>query len=253
MRSARDGQANILLLTRGRYRAYLVGGDADIADALALRTLAFGAPGGADDLDPMCTHLLIHDSQSGTLVCCLRMLAFPNGGAATRSYSAQFYDLSPLEELAAPMVEIGRFCIHPDWRDPDILRIAWGAITLFVDARGVALLFGCSSFSGVDPAPYLDAFAMLKARHLAPLALRPGVHWPDPFHFAALLRRGPDTQKAAAQMPPLLRSYLLMGGRVSDHAVIDRHMNTLHVFTMLDIATIPLARKRLLRAIAASH
>ena len=30
-----------------------------------------------------------------------------------------------------------------------------------------------------------------------------------------------------------------MGGWVSDHAVVDRQMNTLHVFTGLEIAAIP--------------
>jgi len=52
-------------------------------------------------------------------------------------------------------------------------------------------------------------------------------------------------------MPPLLRTYLLMGGWVSDHAVVDGQMNTLHVFTGLEIAAIPPARARLLRAVAA--
>jgi putative hemolysin len=51
-------------------------------------------------------------------------------------------------------------------------------------------------------------------------------------------------------MPPLLRTYLMMGGWVSDHAVIDRHLNTLHVFTGVEIGTIPATRKRLLRALA---
>jgi putative hemolysin len=58
-------------------------------------------------------------------------------------------------------------------------------------------------------------------------------------------------EKAALQMlPPLLRSYLMMGGWVSDHAVIDHQMNTLHVFTGLEIAAIPEGRKRLLRGAA---
>ena len=51
-------------------------------------------------------------------------------------------------------------------------------------------------------------------------------------------------------MPPLLRSYLAMGGWVSDHAVVDAHLGTLHVFTGLEINVIPPARKKLLRAIA---
>jgi putative hemolysin len=48
----------------------------------------------------------------------------------------------------------------------------------------------------------------------------------------------------------LLRSYLSMGGWVSDHAVVDRNLNTLHVFTGLEIRSIPPARARILRAIA---
>ena len=42
-----------------------------------------------------------------------------------------------------------------------------------------------------------------------------------------------------------------MGGWVSDHAVIDRDLDTLHVFTGLAIAAIPPHRAAALRALAA--
>jgi L-ornithine Nalpha-acyltransferase len=48
-----------------------------------------------------------------------------------------------------------------------------------------------------------------------------------------------------------LRSYLSMGARVSDHAVIDRNMNTMHVYTALKIAEIPVGRARMLRTLSA--
>ena len=70
------------------------------------------------------------------------------------------------------------------------------------------------------------------------------------FRYAARLRRTPDAKTAMRKMPPLLRTYLVMGGWVSDHAVVDRQMNTLHVFTGLEIGAIPPARKKLLRAVA---
>ena len=71
------------------------------------------------------------------------------------------------------------------------------------------------------------------------------------FEFARRLRRKPDLKAAQAKMPPLLRTYLLMGGWVSDHAVIDRDLGTLHVFTGLEIGAVPPARARLLRGLAA--
>jgi hypothetical protein len=51
-------------------------------------------------------------------------------------------------------------------------------------------------------------------------------------------------------MPPLLRSYLLMGGWVSDHAVVDPDLGTLHVFTGLEIRNVPPSRAALLRGVA---
>ncbi len=52
------------------------------------------------------------------------------------------------------------------------------------------------------------------------------------------------------KMPPLLRSYQLMGGWVSDHAVVDTDLDTLHVFTGLEVRAIPESRARALRLVA---
>ncbi len=239
------------LLSKGRYRAECATSLSEISEAQALRTLAFATGDtDADAFDPLCAHVLIRDVSSGALVCCFRMLVMENGRAVSGSYSAQFYDLSALEGFGGRMVEMGRFCIHPDWTDPDILRVAWGAMTRFVDENEVEMLFGCSSFAGTETEEYLDAFAMLKHRHLAPKRWLPRVKAPDVFRYAARLRRKPDAKKAMLRMPPLLKTYLMMGGWVSDHAVVDRQMNTLHVFTGVEIGAIPPARKRLLRAVA---
>ena len=238
-------------LTRGRYRTSTAHTDSDLAAAQTLRGLAFGTSGpDIDRFDTECTHVLVHDIKSGTLVCCFRLLVLEGGAELPASYSAQFYELSALQGYQGRMVEMGRFCVHPDWNDPDILRVAWGAMTAFVDENEIEMLFGCSSFAGTETADYLDAFAMLKARHLAPKRWLPRVKAPDVFRYAARLRRKPDAKKAMLRMPPLLRTYLMMGGWVSDHAVVDRQMNTLHVFTGLEIETIPPARKRLLRVLA---
>ena len=149
------------------------------------------------------------------------------------------------------MAEMGRFCIRPGLGDPDILRVAWAAMTRLVDAQDVAMLFGCSSFAGVEADPYLDAFAVLGRRHLAPRRWWPRVKAPRVFRFAERLsRHRPDLAAAMRNMPPLLRSYLMMGGWVSDHAVIDRQMGTLHVFTGVEIRAIPEPRQRMLRALA---
>ena len=241
-------------LSKGRYRARLADTSADIEAAQALRYRCFVDPQGsgldADSFDAICAHVLVEDRSSGDLVCCFRLMPLDSGAAIGDSYSAQFYDLDALGQFTGRMVEMGRFCIAPDRRDPDILRVAWGAMTRFVDEQQIEMLFGCSSFKGTDEAAYLDAFAMLKHRHLAPSRWLPRVKAPRVFRFAQKMRRKPDAKRAMLTMPPLLRTYLMMGGWVSDHAVVDCDLNTLHVFTGLEIAAVPPARARLLRAVA---
>ncbi|MEX0305558.1 MAG: GNAT family N-acetyltransferase [Leisingera sp.] len=240
-----------VFLTRGRYRVRLAAAPEDVSAAQSLRSLCFQTPGhDRDAFDPVCTHVLVEDRKGGALVCCFRLQLFEGGPDLEHSYSAQFYDLTAMNGFEGRMAEMGRFCIHPERTAPDILRVAWGAVAVLVDANDVQMLFGCSSFAGTSADKYLDAFAMLKHRHLAPKRWLPRVKSPEVFRFAARLRRKPDAKKAMLRMPPLLRTYLMMGGWVSDHAVVDAKMNTLHVFTGLEIGAIPASRKRLLRAVA---
>ncbi len=238
----------------GRYTTRFAENAADVASAQALRRETFRGEGQGSDVDAfdsICKHVLVEESDTGHLVCTFRLLLLANGSEIDKSYSAQFYDLESLHDIKGKIAEMGRFCIDPAFNDPDILRIAWSVMTRFVDDNDVELLFGCSSFSGTDFAEYTDTFALLKERHLAPKRWLPKTKAPRVFHFANTLKLfKPNLKAAQRRMPPLLRTYLLMGGWVSDHAVVDNDLNTLHVFTGMEIKSIPANRKRLLRAMA---
>ena len=201
----------------------------------------------SDEFDARCRHMMIEETGTGALVCCLRFLPL-RGAEIGQSYAARHYGLARLAGYPGRVMELGRFCVHPDWRDPAIVRTAWAALMRFMDQTGVELIFGCSSFEGIDDRRYRDAFALLGERHLAPGRWRPAMKAPQAFSFARRLRGCcPDPRRASRQMPPLLRSYLLMGGWVSDHAVIDRELDTLHVFIGVEIARMPPARAESLR------
>jgi len=236
---------------RGRYRVRFSYDAGDIAAAERLRAAVFRGDPELSDLevlDTRCCHVLVERAEDGALVCCFRMSGFADGSLLDQSYAAQFYDLSRLKRFPKTCVELGRFCTVPGEVDPDILRAAWAAVTAYVDAQGVGLLFGCSSFNSTEALTHQDAFALLHARHKAPPQWRPEVKAPETMQFNTL--PAPNTKRALAQMPPLLRTYLGMGGWVSDHAVIDRDLQTMHVFTGVEVAAIPPARKRALRLLA---
>lgn len=240
------------IIEKGPYRARFANGAADILAVQRLRYAAFhdGAEGiDADEFDEICHNVMVERIEDGALLGCFRFMHLSPGASVKECYSAQFYELSHLVAFESDLLEMGRFCIDPSINDPNIVRIAWTVITRYVDAHQIGMLFGCSSFAGTDAQKYEDAFALLKERHIAPRRWLPRAKAPRVFQFAKKLRlKKPNLKLAQKRMPPLLRTYLTMGGWVSDHAVVDTHMNTLHVFTGLEIAAIPPNRKRLLRA-----
>jgi putative hemolysin len=236
------------LLLQNRYQVTFDREPETLSSALKIRALHFGAV-DSDEFDAGCTHVLIRDIQTGDFVCAFRFLHMESGAEISKSYAAQFYGLEKLAGFSQPIMEIGRFCVDANKVDPNVLRIAWAAIARYVDHNDIGLLCGCSSFNGNDFTPYRHAFALLKHRHLAPLQWRPLPKSADVIAFGTDDKMPkPDIRLATQQLPSLLRTYLTMGGWVSDHAVIDPVLNTIHVFTGVEIDKIPAARKRLLRA-----
>ena len=232
------------LLQKGRLRARLAQSTEDLHAAQMLRGLCFHGSGlDADTFDAQYEHVLI-EADGGEVLGCFRFYLLEEVNALSHCYSAQFYDLAPLCNFCAPMIELGRFCIRPGPPEPDVLRLAWATLTRLVDQYGVGLLFGCASFKGADDHRHGTSLARLARDHIGPKHMRPGKK------AARTLPLLPDQASSDAPLPPLLKTYLAMGGWVCDHAVVDNVMDTLHVFTAVEIATIPEGRARLLRALA---
>lgn len=237
--------------TRGAFTARLCRTPDDFRAALTLRDLSFGA-NNADAFDARCQHVLIENSGTRGPVCVFRLAVSDRGADILSGYAAQFYDLSALARTSHPLIEIGRFCLHPAWHDPDTLRLAWGTLAQIVADSGAVMLFGCSSFPGADPARHTQSFRLLHDRYIGPANLVPALKSPSALRLSTF-RGAQVTGPARAQqsLPPLLRSYLRMGGWVADHVVPDTSMNTVHVFTALPVAAVPLLRARTLRRITA--
>ncbi len=235
------------------YRTRLAQTQVDIERAQTLRSYSFCHNSkdvliDCDMFDPITQHVLIESVATGEVLATFRFMYLQDGSEIGKCYSSQSYDLSRLKEYPKAMVEVGRFCLRNDIRDHGLLRTAWMFLTHYVEQHDISFMFGCSSFRGTDEAQYTDAFALLKERHLAPDVWKPRAKAKEVFHFANRLKNHKPVLKVANQnMPPLLRSYLTMGGWVSDHAVVDRALGTLHVFTGMEVSRIPEKRARLLR------
>lgn len=232
-------------LRTGQYQARLAANLDEVDACQRLRHRAFFGGDGVDEdaFDAKWSHLLITDL-AGRVVGTLRFWVTPNGGVVD-GYAATFYGLGAVARRAGSVVEMGRLCVDPDIQDPQVLRVAWGALTRIVDAHQASLVVGCASFPGVDPQPYARVFQYLAHNHVAPKALLPTRYAPETVQLRDVTFDG----TLQHPLPSLLRSYLAIGGAVGDHAVIDRAMGTLHVLTVLEVARVPPGRAKVLRAL----
>ena len=236
-----------IAFTVGRYDVRFSATPEDLKACQSLRHLCFFQDHGidADRFDPLCRHLMVR--KAGELVATCRLMLLASGASIDMSYAAQRYDLSSLETYQGRMLEIGRFCIAPTVSDPDVLRLCWGAIAQLVDVSDVGFIFGCTSFEGTDVGRVRQAFELLADSFCPPpyAPIGPASSNGKPLRSNLIY----DRKEAVSQLPPLLRSYLSLGAWVSDHAVVDRDMNTIHVFTGLEVEKIPTSKAAALRSI----
>ena len=239
--------------TRGGLKVELCQSDQSLRKLWQFRNAIFrgGRPG--DDRDIWDEHYLnfcIKSIYKNIVLGCFRLGVFPSGAQAVRGYSAQFFDLSPLASFDRPVLELGRFGIDPQRANSDVFRLAWGVVTQLVDQNNVSFLFGCSSFSGTQPSAHSGAFRYLcRNNHIAPDSWRPVLQGGYP-----LVRALEDHKEGmVTDLPPLLRAYLGLGGKVSDHAAVDPDLGTTVLFTGVNVAQVPQKRAQRLRAILAAH
>ena len=229
--------------------ARLAHGRVDLARVMAFRRAAFPHHGPEEDAqDALSAHVMVEGADR--MLGYFRAMAFGWGAGLDQGYAARFYDVGPLSGYAKPIVEIGRFCVAPGGVHPDVLRLAWGAVTRIVDEAQAGLLVGCTSFRGADWKAHRAGLALLAEGHLGPIEHRPGRKAEEVVDFPTLAGPVVDRRASLAALPPLLRTYLGMGGWVSDHAVVDRELDTLHVFTCVEVDRVPAARAASLRAVA---
>jgi len=131
--------------------------------------------------------------------------------------------------LPGALMELGRSCVHADYRDRATMQLLWRGVAEYVNAHDIKLMFGCASLPGTDPDALAVQLSYLYHHHMAPEALRASAL---PERFTEMCRLPKDKiepRRALASLPPLLKGYLRVGGFVGDGAVIDYQFNTTDV------------------------
>ncbi len=185
-----------------------------------------------DDLDPFCQHLLVREAFSGHVVGYTRLLTDRGAHGAGGFYSAAEFDLSRLLANApGRYVEIGRTCIHPEYRNGATIATLWSGLATFVADEAIDYLIGCASIPlalGLDWVRELCCH--LQAQHATPEALR--VFPKVPLPATAPEPTAPPTA-LERRLPPLLKAYLRVGARIGGEPCFDPDFNVADVLIFL--------------------
>ena len=242
-----------------KFRVALARNDAELRAAQALRYEVFVTELGGggplvdhgqglekDRFDPFFDHLLLFDDAAdGRVAGVYRMLRRDRAEAAGAFYSEAEYQIDRLKSSGRRLLELGRSCVHVDYRGGRAMYHLWNGLAAYVAQHQIEILFGVASFHGTDVAALAEPLSLLHHRHLAPEGLRARARSTGAVDMNLIPEADIDRRAAMVQMPALIKAYLRLGGVVGDGAFLDHSFNTTDVFLIMDTHAMSEKQKRI--------
>ncbi|WP_425046373.1 GNAT family N-acetyltransferase [Primorskyibacter sp. S87] len=234
-----ETEAELRAAQRLRYEVFVreLGGGGELVD--------HDAELERDRFDPHFDHMLAIDNTTSEVVGVYRLLRGDKAAALGQFYSEDEYDLGILKASGRNLLELGRSCLHADYRGGTAMFHLWNGLASYVAEHEIEILFGVASFHGTDVQALAQPLSMLHHNHLAPPDLR--VRAQDAvFQSMNLLpAEALDRRAAMLAVPALIKAYLRLGGFVGEGAYIDHAFNTTDVCLILDTARMNERQRRL--------
>lgn len=216
---ARD-EEDLRAAQRLRYRVF--------AEEMQARLHGDEAGLDTDPFDAYCRHLIVRDRRNDEVVACMRVLLDEDAKRAGSFYSETEFELGNLISAPGRVMEIGRVCVHADYRGGMVVSMLWAGLARFFQVTDFNRIIGCASIPMLgDGANAMAAFATLAERYMAPQEFRVTPKLPLP------LRDGPVPE---ARIPSLLLAYMRLGARICGEPCWDPDFNTADVVVLLDPA-----------------
>ncbi|HAJ57739.1 MAG TPA: hemolysin [Candidatus Omnitrophica bacterium] len=190
-----------------------------------------------DEYDPICDHVLIIDKKSGATIGTYRLLLRSRLGADGRFYSENEFDLANIRKADGEILEMGRSCVHKDYRSNSILLLLWQRILSYVEDHRVRYIIGCPSLYTMDTAEISSVYSLMKKEYLAPREFR--VYPKEKASVPGLSDSVPldgQERKVLLKLPSLIRSYIKIGAQVCGEPALDPEFGTADFFMLLDVS-----------------
>ncbi|MDY6797845.1 MAG: GNAT family N-acyltransferase [Pseudomonadota bacterium] len=185
-----------------------------------------------DAFDPWCDHMLVIDEATGELAATTRILHQRQAVQAGGFYSEGEFDLANLHQLPGNVAELGRTCVHPDYRNGATLALLWAELARYLVTQRVDYLIGCASISMADGGHKAWRIArQLQQKHLCEESCRV-----TPLRALPHLANLPEDASATVTVPPLIRTYMRLGAKVCGEPCWDPDFRCADLLVLLEVS-----------------
>jgi len=184
-----------------------------------------------DEFDAYCDHLLIRDQETLKVVGTYRVLPPHKAQEIGRLYSDSEFDLTRLNHLRPKMVELGRSCVHADYRSGAVIMALWSGLAQYMQKHNYEIMLGCASIPMADGGHFAASlYNSLSEEQMAPTENHAFPRLPLPLDK---LNGGLNVEP-----PPLIKGYLKLGAKICSAPAWDPDFNTADLLTMLRLSEI---------------
>lgn len=157
-------------------------------------------------------------------------------------YTRTEFNIDSLLELDEDILELGRACVNPEFRNGVMIMLLWKAIFLYCRLANCRYLMGCSSVLTTVPEEVGLASSIFKKlyytsddRRVYPLAHN---RMDDLHKYEVDLSNADDAElkkQLSAIIPSLFDGYLTLGNLVAGEPAIDSEINCADFIILLDV------------------
>ena len=182
-----------------------------------------------DGFDEYCDSILVIDKTNGMIAGTYRVATLKTMNGHEFKCEEEF-DIEPIKNDPDGMVETGRAVVHGDYRNGAVISLLWEGLFAYATQNHCRFVIGTASLHGTDYTVHRKCLSYLKAHYLdTRFNIRSKKNSYEYFD---------DTDATMNDIPSLLKTYLLMGARVSANGYIDYDFNSCDVLIITDITTV---------------
>jgi putative hemolysin len=218
----------------------------ELKEALRLRYQVFhremigkskGVGVDVDEFDFLCDHLAIVEKKTNRMVGTYRL----NCSEFSQDfYSGREFNLDRILAQPGIKLELGRACIHKDFRRGVVISLLWRGIAEYMSLSQAQLLFGCASIKTENPrqAALLYKYFVSKGRIIPEyLAIPTKIYTMPKLDLWIQFFQNPLTEAEIKEVeeliPPLCRAYIKIGAFIGGEPAWDAEFKCIDFLTIL--------------------